>query len=107
MIADTGLPACAGLKKSEGTFECSARLEPDRFGCLDLDLLAGLGIDAGAGGALGHGERAESDELDLSVFLQGCGDRAEYVAQGIAAFLIADFFGADFLGADFLAMQAS
>ena len=55
-------------------FHVLAGLESGSLGGLDLDLLAGAGIAAGAGGAGANLKGAKADQLDLSVLDQAFND---------------------------------
>jgi len=57
------------LNKLEGLLESLARGKANALGSLDLDLLAGLGVDSGPGLAVHNLESSESDQLEALVLL--------------------------------------
>ena len=73
-VLPSGQTGCLGYRgKFPGltlALEVFARREFHGFGLLDLDLLAGLGVDAHASCTLGNFERAKADELNVFGFLQ-------------------------------------
>jgi hypothetical protein len=57
------------LENLEGFLESLARGQANALGSLDLDLLAGLGVDAGTGLAVHDLEGSETDQLEALVLL--------------------------------------
>jgi hypothetical protein len=71
------------LKNLQGSLESLAWGQANALGSLDLDFLAGLGVDSGAGLAVHNLEGSESDQLEALVLLDealdvfdDCGDNA-------------------------------
>src|SRR5580704_960644 len=66
---------------SDGFLEFLGGAEGDLLASLDLDLLAGGGVAAHAGGALAHLEDAEADDANALPLLQVCGDHGHQIGQ--------------------------
>src|SRR4051812_6353809 len=66
-----------GLSAVEGVLQNLARLERQHPAGADGDLLASLGVAAGAGVLVPHDEVAEAGDLDLFPLLQGLLDGVE------------------------------
>src|SRR3989442_10354156 len=74
----------------DGRREFLTRTEARHLARLDLDLLACLRVAADASLALGHRERAESDQGDAVSFLQRLGDAVDQRIQRLAGSSLAD-----------------
>src|SRR5690554_276794 len=74
----------------DGVLERLAGLEGGRLARGDLDLLAGAGLDALAGGAVAHFERAEARHLHAVALGEGALDGVEHAVDGCAGVLLAE-----------------
>src|SRR5690606_36514873 len=68
----------------DGVFQGLARTELGHASLLDLDGFAGARVAAGAGGALGNGKSAKTDQGDRTLLFQGGLDGADEGFEGAA-----------------------